>query len=225
VRIGFPVILLAATLSATTAFGQSTPSMNLEGTGLISLRSCSSTSCDEQLGTSVSGAFGGTTQTLNFLLDVQVPMVSPTASPSIDHYETLRRPTTSNVEEEIQALQSQVETLQSQVAALQTQGGGGSLLPGCLPASGTGTTSDGVYSIEFEGWFCVFNGIPSPVETISGWTAIEANALSPGFEQTWASGTLEATGWQGCCGGQYPILSNDIVVSVVGSVGQVYDGP
>ena len=104
---------LAAILSASTAFAQSTPSMNLEGGGLIWLRNCSTTSCDEQLGAEVSGAFGGSTQTSNFVLDVQVPMSSHAASPAVDHYATLRRPIDPTVQEQLQALQFQIDSLQS----------------------------------------------------------------------------------------------------------------
>ncbi len=223
-------LLLAVTI-ASSALAQNTPSMNLEGSGLISLRNCSATLCDEQLSGSVSGVIGQSVQNLNFVLDVEVPVLPAAADGDsvIAKPLTLRKgsgPKIPSIDQEIQDLQSKVENLQSEVSALQS-GGGAGLPPGCLPASGTGTTSDGVYSIGFEGWFCVFGpgSLPDDVETIYGWTAIEANALSPEFERPWASGTLVATGWPACCGGQYPILSNNIIVSIVGALGQEYEGP
>ena len=202
------IALLAILLGASTALAQSSPTMNLEGNGgtifFTNSPECSVTSCAGTLGATVSGVLGQSVQNLKFTLKFEVPVLpQPTSSGA-----PTKKPKKPTLQQQIQALRSQVEAL---------------LPPGCLPAYGTGASSDGAYTITFDGQFCV----PNPgIEILSGPVAVVSNSLPSDYELPWASGTLVATGWPHCCSEDYvPHLSNGIIVSIVGALGEEYEGP
>jgi hypothetical protein len=193
----------------------------------------------------VSGVLGQQqVQNLNFTLNFAVPAMSQStsssqANPKLNSFVTApTKPKKLTVEQQIEALQymvgylrtevgslvSQVETLQSEIATLKE--GSTSVPAGCLPASGLGTSSDGAYTITLDGQFCTANF--GEVEVLSGAVSIVSNAVPmwPTYDVPWASGTLVASGWPGCCAGDYvPNISNGIIVSIVGALGQEYEGP
>jgi len=220
-------LILAALSSALPAAAQSTPSMNLEGSGLIAFGDpvCSATSCNADFRAIVSGVLGQSVQNINFDLKFQVPVMasgSP-ASPGASTAGAARKTTKPTIAQEIQALQAEVAALQSQVAAMQSNPAP-TLVPGCFPAYGTGTSADGTYAISFEGQYC--GGLnPLGIEILSGPIIITSAPSASTNQQPWASGTLVASGLPKCCGGDFPNLSNEIIVSIVGAQGEENEGP
>jgi hypothetical protein len=221
-------LFLAALASALPAAAQSTPSMNLEGSGLIAFGDpvCSATSCNGNFRAIVSGVLGQGVQNINFDLKFEVPVVpsgshaSPPAAIAEAAARKTRKPT---IAQEIQALQSEVAALQSQVAAMQSNPAP-TLVPGCFPAYGSGTSADGIYTISFEGQYC--GGLnPLGIQILSGPIIITSAPSTSSNQQPWASGTLVASGLPKCCGGDFPNLSNEIIVSIVGAQGEENEGP
>jgi hypothetical protein len=184
--------------------------MNLEGSGgIISFLNnpeCSATSCAGTLQATVSGVLGQSVQNLKFNLNFEVPVLPPPTT-SGAHAKKTKKPT---LEQQIQALQSQIDAI---------------LPPGCLPASGTGMSSDGAYTITFDGQFCVPN---QGIEILSGAVTIVSTSvpMPPDYDVAWASGTLAASGGPHCCSENYvPHLSNGIIVSIIGALGEEFEGP
>lgn len=233
---------------ASAALAQNSPSMNLEGGGIITFDNspiCSATSCPGNLLMTVSGVLGQqNVQNLNFTLNFAVPYLSPPTSSLQTNHElngsepAAKKPKRPTVEQQIEALQSTVGALQSRVESLQSemgtlesqiatlQAGSPRVATGCLPAAGTGTSSDGAYTITLDGQFCTADF--GNVEVLSGAVTIVSNAspMPPHYDVPWASGTLVASGWPRCCRGDYvPHISNGIIVSIVGALGQEYEGP
>ena len=184
--------------------------MNLEGSGgIISFLNnpeCSATSCAGTLQAMVSGVLRQSVQNLKFTLNFEVPVLPPPTTSGAP----AKKPKKPTLEQQIQALQSQVDAL---------------LPPGCLPASGTGMSSDGAYTITFDGQFCV----PTQgIEILSGAVSIVSTSvpMPPDYDVAWASGTLVASGGPHCCSENYvPHLSNGIIVSIVGALGEEFEGP
>jgi hypothetical protein len=210
-------LILAALSSALPAAAQSTPSMNLEGSGLIAFGDpvCSATSCNADFRAIVFGVLGQSVQNINFDLKFEVPVPSGShASPPAAIAEAAARKTRKpTIAQEIQALQSEVAALQSQVAAMQSNPDQ-TLVTGCFPAYGSGTSADGIYTISFEGQYC--GGLnPLGIEILSGPIIITSAPSASTNQQPWASGTLVASGLPKCCGGDFPNLSNEIIVSIV----------
>jgi len=204
------VLSLAVLLCGAPALAQNTPSMNLEGSDatifFTNAPECSATSCTGTLQATVSGVLGQSVQNLKFTLNFEVPVLPPSSKSAAP----AKKPKKPTLEQQIQALQSQVEAI---------------LPPGCLPAQGTGASSDGAYAITFDGQFCVPN---AGVEILTGPVSIVSTSapMPPDYNVPWASGTLAASGNPHCCSSDYvPHLSNGIIVSIVGALGQEYEGP
>ena len=206
---------------------QSTPSMNLEGSGLIAFGdpACSAKSCNADFRAIVSGVLGQSVQNINFDLKFEVPVMSsgsPASTADATAGGATMRPKKPTIAQQIEALQSQVAALQSQVATMQSNPDP-TLVPGCFPAYGSGTSADGIYNISFEGQYC--GGLnPLGIQILSGPVVITSAPSASTNQQPWASGTLVASGLPKCCGGDFPNLSNEIIVSIVGALGQENQG-
>ena len=203
------VLLSVGLLGASPAMAQSSPSMNLEGSGLIAFSTgCSATTCAGTFRFIVSGVLGQqSVKNLNLTLNFEVPVL-PQPPTSATAAKTPKKPKKPTLQQQINALQESLSLI---------------LPPRCLPASGTGTSSDGAYTITFNGEFCSL----AENEGLSGAISIVSTAapMPPNYDVAWASGTLSGSGLPRCCGGPTPNISEGIIVSIVGALGQEYEGP
>ena len=242
--MGFAALIAGFLLIATSVHADSTPSLNLEGTGNLGPGpgACAPAGCSGLVTATLSGqlteALTGAALQMNLQIEnrfvcscgpptaVPCPLAIPcptpvaglapagTASPK-----TLAKTGGNhNLEAQIAALQQQTLTLQQQMNALVT--GVSPLTPGCLPATGSGTFSGTQYTVNFNGQLCSDNASNL---VLSGAISIVQSPLSAGLV-TWATGTLVASGSvhiPASPGGNPIPISGPMVVSIVGAVGEI----
>ena len=241
--IGFAALFIGLALIASSARAQSTPSLNLEGTGDLGPGpgACVAAGCSGMFSATLSGKLAGDVTAAPLQMNFQVanrfvcacgstavpcpaaiPCPTPASGTSASDASAEASSKTggghSNVEAQIAALQHQTQSLQQQMNAIVT--GGLSLIPGCLPATGNGTFSGTQYTVNFAGQLCSDNATNL---VLSGPISIVQSPLSAGLV-TWAAGTLVASGTVHIpappTGNPIPI-SGPMVVSIVGAVGEI----
>lgn len=240
-------LLIGFVLIASSARADSTPSLNLEGTGNLGPGpgACVAAGCSGSFSATLSGQLAEAVSSAPLQINLQVgnrfvctcgpasvvpcpaaiPCPTPvggsalaaTASPSVSAKTGGGHP---NLEAQIAALQQQAQSLQQQMNALVSGGLGFPLAPGCLPATGSGTFLSTQYSVNFTGQLCSDNANHL---VLSGAVSIVQSPLSAGLV-TWATGTLVGSGSIHIpappTGNPIPI-SGPMVVSIVGAVGEI----
>jgi hypothetical protein len=230
--IGFAALLIGFVLIASSVGAQSTPTLNLEGTGDLGPGPgvCAAVTCAGLFSVTVSGKLAGDVTAAPLQMNLQVehrflctcgpataacPLAIPCGAASASAKTGGGRP---NVRAQIAALQQQTQSLQQQINALVT--GGLPLMPGCLPATGSGTFSGTQYTVNFAGQLCSDNANNL---VLSGPISIVQSPLFAGLV-TWTAGTLVASGTihipASPTGNPIPI-SGPMVVSIVGAVGEI----
>jgi hypothetical protein len=243
----FAALLIVFLLLASSARAQSTPSLNLEGTGDLGPGpgACVPAGCSGLFTATVSGQLAGAVSASALQMNLQVenrfvctcgpptavpcPLAVPCPTPVVGTgLAGTASPKTSvknggghpNIEAQIAALQEQAQSLQQQMNALMTGGVVFPLPAGCLPATGSGTFSGTQYTVNFNGELCSDNANNL---VLSGAVSIVQSPLSAGLV-TWATGTLVASGSIHIpappTGNPIPI-SGPMVVSIVGAVGEI----
>ena len=237
----FAALIAGFLLIASSVQADSTPSLNLEGTGNLAPGpgACAPAGCSELFTATLSGQLTDAVTAAALQLNLQIenrfvcscglptivpcplaiPCPTPVAGPSLAGTAS---PTKTggnhNLEAQIAALQQQAQSLQQQMNALVT--GVLPLTPGCLPATGTGTFSGTQYTVNFDGQLCSDNASNL---VLSGAVSIVQSPLSAGLV-TWATGTLVASGSvhiPASAGGNPIPISGPMVVSIVGAVGEI----
>jgi len=243
--MGFAALFVGFLLVASSVCAESTPSLNLEGTGDLGPGpgACVAAGCTGLFTATLSGQLAGAVSAAALQMNLQVenrflctcppPTAVPcplaivcpapaggsasagNASPEASAKNGGGHP---NLEAQIEALQQQAQSLQQEMNALMT--GGFPLAPGCFPATGNGTFSGTQYTVNFIGQLCSDNANNL---VLSGAVSIVQSPLSAGLV-TWAAGTLVASGSIHIpappTGNPIPI-SGPMVVSIVGAVGEI----
>jgi hypothetical protein len=233
--IRFATLFVGLVLIASSVGAQSTPSLNLEGTGDLGPGpgACVAVGCSGLFSATLSGKLAGDVTAAALQMNLQVEnrfvctcgpatAACPLAIPCLAPPGAAASPKTggghSNVQAQIAALQHQTKSLQQQMTSLVT--GGLPFPPGCFPATGNGTFSGTQYSVNFTGQLCSDNANNL---VLSGPISIVQSPLSAGLV-TWAAGTLVASGTIHIpappTGNPIPI-SGPMVVSIVGAVGEI----
>jgi hypothetical protein len=236
---GVAALVVGFILIAGSVHAQSTPSLNLEGTGDLGPGpgACAPTGCSGLFTATLSGELSQAVSAAALQMNLQVgnrfvcgcgPSVVP--CPAIPCRAAAAAPTTSgptanpqtakagggrpNLEAQIVALQQQTQLLQQQMNSIIVG------LPGCFSATGSGTFSGTQYSVNFTGQLCSDNANHL---VLSGPVSIVQSPLSAGLV-TWAAGTLVASGSihipASPTGNPIPI-SGPMVVSIIGAVGEI----
>lgn len=223
--------------TAHSIHAQTTPSLNLEGTGTLGPGpgACAPAGCSGQFGAMLSGQLAQAQDQAPLQLSLQLappfpcvcggpatslcPAVIPCVAQSATTKAAAKKP---NLEAQIQALQQQTQSLQQEVDAIKSGGIGFPSPPGCRAATGAGTFSgaDAQYSADFIGQICSDNA--NNLE-LTGTIEIIQSPLVPALV-TWAAGTLAASGaiHIPAIANANPIpVSAPMVVSIVGAVGQI----
>jgi hypothetical protein len=239
---GVAALVVGFILMAGSVHAQSTPSLNLEGTGDLGPGpgACAPAGCSGLFTATLSGELAQTVSAAALQINLQIgnrfvcgcgpsvvpcplipcraatgptnpiPSSGPTASPQTAKAGGGR----PNLEAQIVALQQQTQLLQKQVNSIVVG------LPGCFPATGSGTFSGTQYTVNFTGQLCSDNANKL---VLSGPVSIVQSPLSAGLV-TWAAGTLVASGSIHIpappTGNPIPI-SGPMVVSIVGAVGEI----
>jgi len=228
-------ILVGLILMAATVHAQSTPSLNLEGTGMVGPGpgACAPVGCSGQFSATLSGQLGQVLSQaplqMNLHLEPPFPCICgagattlcPAVIPCVAQANVAKSAAKApSLQAQVLALQQQTQSLQQQLDALTA----GTIFfpagPGCRPATGDGTFTGGaqLYSVNFTGQICSDN---STDVSLSGTIAIVQSPLAT--EVTWATGTLVASGpihIPAVAGNPLPI-SGPMVVSIVGAVGEI----
>ncbi len=241
---GVAALLIGFVLTAGSVHAQSTPSLNLEGTGDLGPGpgACVAAGCSGLFTATLSGQLAQAVSAAALQMNLQVgnrfvcscgpgPSVVPcpailcpapaggtasaaTASPGAS---AKTGGSHQNLEAQIVALQKQTQMLQQQMNAIII---GLPIAPGCLPATGSGTFSGTQYTVNFTGQLCSDNANNL---VLSGPVSIVQSPLSAGLV-TWSAGTLVASGSIHIpappTGNPIPI-SGPMVVSIVGAVGEI----
>jgi hypothetical protein len=229
-------ILVGFLFVAGTVEAQSTPSLNLEGTGMVGPGpdACAPIGCSNQFTATLSGqlsqAVSQAQLQMNLHLEPSFPCVCgapattlcPAIIPCVAQASGAAKSAAKkpSLQAQVLALQQQTQSLQQQLDALTAGNIAFPIAPGCRPATGDGTFTGGtqLYSVNFAGQVCSdnTNGV-----SLSGTIAIVQSPLQT--EVTWATGTLVASGpihIPAESGNPLPISSN-MVVSIVGAVGEI----
>jgi hypothetical protein len=239
---GVAALVVGFILIAGSVHAQSTPSLNLEGSGDLGPGpgACAPAGCSGLFTATLSGELSQAVSAAALQMNLQVgnrfvcgcgPSVVPcpaipcrAAAASLTTSGPTANPQTAkagggrpNLEAQIVALQQQTQLLQQQVNTIIT---GLPIAPGCLPATGSGTFSGTQYTVNFTGQLCSDNANHL---VLSGPVSIVQSPLSAGLI-TWATGTLVASGSIHIpappTGNPIPI-SGPMVVSIVGAVGEI----
>jgi hypothetical protein len=243
---GVAALVVGFILIAGSVHAQSTPSLNLEGTGDLGPGpgACAPAGCSGLFTATLSGELAQAVSAAALQMNLQVgnrfvcgcgpsvvpcpliPCRAPVAGPTnpIPSSGSTANPQTAkagggrpNLEAQIVALQQQTQLLQQQVNSIVV---GLPIAPGCLPATGSGTFSGTQYTVNFKGQLCSDNANNL---VLSGPVSIVQSPLSAGLV-TWAAGTLVASGSIHIpappTGNPIPI-SGPMVVSIVGAVGEI----
>jgi hypothetical protein len=234
--IKFPTIFISLVLMAGTVRAQTTPSLNLEGTGMVGPGpgACAPAGCSNQFTATLSGqlsqAVSQAPLQMNLQLEPPFPCICgagatslcPAVIPCVAQANgaaksAAKKPT---LQAQVLVLQQQTQSLQQQLDALTTGIVAFPIAPGCRPATGDGTFTGGtqLYSVNFSGQICSDN---SSDVSLFGTIAIVQSPLAA--EVTWATGTLVASGpihIPAAVGNPIPI-SGPMVVSIVGAVGEI----
>ncbi len=229
-------ILVAFVLMAGTVHAQATPSLNLEGTGMVGpgTGACAPVGCSVQFSATVSGqlseAVNQAPLQMNLQLEPPFPCVCggaatilcPAIIPCVAQASGAAKGAAKkpSLQAQVLALQQQTQSLQQQLDALTAGNIAFQIAPGCRPATGDGTFTGGtqLYSVNFTGQVCSDN---TNDVSLSGTIAIVQSPLAT--EVTWATGTLVASGpihIPAAVGNPLPI-SSTMVVSIVGAVGEI----
>jgi hypothetical protein len=248
--VGGTVLIIGIVLISTSIHAQSTPSLNLEGTGGLGPGpgACAPVGCSALFSATLSGQLSQPVSSADLEMNLQVGIpfsciCAPTAGFPCPAASILCRPpgpvpspvptATSSVspksggkrptiEAQILALQQQTESLQQQIDSLKPGSIGFPFppTPGCLPATGSGTFSGASYSVNFTGQICTDDANNL---ALSGPISIVQSPMVVGPE-TWAGGTLVASGGihipSPTAGNPIPV-SAPMVVSIVGTVGNI----
>jgi hypothetical protein len=229
-------IFVGFILTAGTVHAQATPSLNLEGTGMVGPgpAACAPARCSGQFSATLSGQLSqAVTQAplqMNLNLEppfpcicgagasILCPAVIPCVAQASDPAKAAAKK--PGLQAQVLALQQQMQSLQQQLDALTTGIIAFPIAPGCRPATGDGTFVGGTqnYSVNFTGQICSDDA--SNV-ALSGTIAIVQSPLET--EVTWAAGTLVASGpvhIPAAVGNPLPI-SGPMVVSIVGAVAEI----
>lgn len=239
---GVAVLVVGFILIAGSVHAQSTPSLNLEGTGDLGPGpgACAPAGCSGMFTATLSGELAQAVSAAAFQMNLQVgnrfvcgcgPSVVPcpafpcpasaggsgSAANASAGASAKTGGSHTNFEAQITALQKQTQLLQQQINAVII---GLPIAPGCLPATGSGTFSGTQYTVNFTGQLCSDNANNL---VLSGPVSIVQSPLSAGLI-TWATGTLVASGSihipAPLTGNPIPI-SGPMVVSIVGAVGAI----
>jgi hypothetical protein len=235
---GIAALFVGLVLIASSARAQSTPSLNLEGTGDLGPGpgACAPAGCSGMFSATVSGHLVNAVDAAALQMNLQVgnrfvcacgstavpclPFPCPAASGSAPTASSQSAKTGGgrpSLEAKIVALQQETQLLQQQMNALIT---GLPFPPGCLPATGSGTFLGTEYTVNFTGQLCSDNANNL---VLSGAVSIVQSPLSAGLV-TWSAGTLAASGTihipAPTTGNPIPI-SGPMVVSIVGAVGEI----
>ncbi len=238
--IGFAALIAGFLLIATSVHADSTPSLNLEGTGNLAPGpgACAPAGCSGMFTATLSGQLTEAVTAAALQMNVQIenrfvcscgpptavpcplaiPCPTPVAGSAPIPKTSAKTEGNHNLEAQIAALQQQTLTLQQQMNALVT--GLSPLTPGCIPATGSGTFSGTQYTVNFNGQLCSDNASNL---VLSGAISIVQSPLSAGLV-TWATGTLVASGSvhiPASPGGNAIPISGPMVVSIVGAVGEI----
>ena len=238
----FAALLIVFGLTTSAVHAQSTPSLNLEGTGTLGPGpgACVPEGCSGQFSATLSGqlsqAVSQAALQMNLHIEPPFPCVCgaapsslcPAIIPCVAQADGPATPAIGparigtkgkNLEAQIVALQQQAQSLQQQIDALKSGATRFPLLPGCRPATGSGTFSDGQFSVSFTGHICSDNANNL---SLSGPIAIVQSPLQP--EVTWAAGTLVASGSihiPAAANGNPIPISGPMVVSIVGAIEEI----
>lgn len=229
-------IFVGLLFAAGTVHAQATPSLNLEGVGMVGPGpgACAPAGCSNQFTATLSGqlsqALSEAPLQMNLQLGPSFPCLCgtgattlcPAVIPCVAQANGAAKSAAKkpSLQAQVLALQQQTQSLQQQLDALTAGNIAFPIAPGCRPATGDGTFTGGtqLYSVNFAGQICSDN---STEVSLSGTIAIVQSPLQT--EVTWATGTLVASGpihIPAESGNPLPISSN-MVVSIVGAVGEI----
>lgn len=242
---GFAALIIGFVLTASSVHAQSTPSLNLEGTGNLGPgpAACAPVGCSGLFSATLSGQLAQPVNQAALQMNLQtgnpfpcicgaqtiypcpavIPCVAPSPLPppgAVSPAGAKAKAKAPSLESQIQALQQQTQSLQQEIDALGSGGVIFPLLPRCRPATGSGTFSGTDYSVNFVGEFCSDSANHL---VLSGTISILQSPLVAGLV-TWAAGTLVASGsiHIPVATNANPIpISGPMVVSIVGTVGEI----
>ncbi len=249
-RYTIAVVIAVAFATPLAANAQSTPSLNLEGSGTVGFgvcpeypicAGCPPVSCPGTFNATLSGGLDGaiTSQPLQMTLMVPYfvpiplpPQPGPSPIPSpwptpVPLNNTSARAKSSrplSTKKQLQALEQDVQTIQGEIAALQQQVGSGT--PPLIPYEQGCVPATGSGTFAGTSYNVGFFGQlcvfanESNAETLSGTIWIVQNSSSA--DVVWATGTMVASGTVHLIEAGNPIAASaPMVVSIVGAVGQV----